>query len=267
MDLKYVLYEKKEGIGIITLNRPEKLNALTPAMRVEIRQAFEDAEKDDQIRVVILTGAGRAFCAGADIGTVAGGAEMADDEPRRALLLKPVASHRISSFIQSMEKPTLCAVNGIVAGGPIAIALACDILIASEKAQFRLALTRVGLTLENGLSYILPRRIGAHRTLELAYTNDVIDAKEMERIGLANRVVPHDQLMETAIGMARKMFQIPPLSLALAKQCVAKGLAAADLESQVDFERLAGMTLKQTEDQKEAVKSFMEKREPRYQGK
>ncbi len=117
MNFQYVLFEKKEGISIISLNRPEKLNALTPAMRVEIRKAFEDAAADPSVRVVILTGTGRAFCAGADIQTVAEGAEMADDEPQRALLLKPVASHRISSFILSMEKPTICALNGIVAGG------------------------------------------------------------------------------------------------------------------------------------------------------
>jgi len=267
MIFEHVLYEKKDGISIISINRPDKLNALTPAMRVEIRKAFEDAAADLGVRVVILTGIGRAFCAGADIGTVEEGREMADDEPQRALLLKPVASHRISSFIQGMEKPTICALNGIVAGGPISIALACDILIASDRAQFRLALTRVGLTLENGLSYLLPRRIGSHLTLELAYTNDIIDAKEMERIGLVNRVVPHDQLMETAMNMARRMFQISPLALAHAKKCVYKGLAAADLESHTDFERLAGITLKETEDHKEAIKSFREKRQPIYQGK
>ncbi len=267
MNLKYVLFEKRDGIGIITLNRPEKLNSLTPSMRVEIRQTLEDAAADEGIRVVILTGAGRAFCAGADIDTVEKGSEMADDEPARELRLKPVASHRLSSFILGMEKPTICALNGIIAGGPIAMVLACDIIIASEQARFRLALTRVGLTLENGLSYLLPRRIGSHLTLELAYTNDIIDAKEMERIGLVNRVVPHDQLMEIAIDMARRMFRIPPLSLALAKKCVYKGLAAADLESQAAFEKLAGMTLKQTEDHKEAIKSFREKREPIYKGK
>ncbi len=152
-------------------------------------------------------------------------------------------------------------------GGPISIALACDIIIASEKAQFRLALTRVGLTLENGLSFLLPRRIGSHLTLELAYTNDIIDAKEMERIGLVNRVVPHDQLMETAMNTAKRMFQISPLALVHAKKCVYKGMAATDIESQTAFEKLAGMTLKETGDHKEAVKSFREKREPIYKGK
>jgi 2-(1,2-epoxy-1,2-dihydrophenyl)acetyl-CoA isomerase len=267
MDFEYVLLEKEEGIATITLNRPEKLNALTPQMRVEMRKALEDVSADEDTRVVIITGAGRGFCAGADIATVAAQAEMAEDEPGRALRLQPIATRRVTTLIQSLSKPTICALNGVVAGGPIAIPLSCDIIIASEHARFRIALTRVGLSLENGISYLLARRIGTHRALELAYTNDIIDAKEMERIGLVNRVVPHDDLMKTAKDMAKRMFQIPPLTLALAKQCVYKAIAAQDLETQVAFEMLLGRTLSQTEDQKEAVQSFMEKREPVYKGK
>lgn len=267
MDFEFILFEKVDGIATVTLNRPDKLNALTPPMRVEMRKAFEDVAEDDEARVLILTGAGRGFCAGADIVTVAERAELADDESMRALRLQPVATNRPATLLRNLNKPTICALNGIVAGGPIALALSCDIIIASDQARFRMALTRVGLSLENGLSYMLSRRIGSHLTLELAYTNDIIDAREMERIGLVNRVVPHDQLMPTARNMALKMFDIPPLGLALAKQCVYKALEAPDLETQIAFEMLSGKTLGQTEDRKEAVQSFMEKRKPVYRGR
>ena len=267
MNSGLVLYEKADGVATVTLNRPEKLNALTPQMRVEMRQAFEDAAADDGVRVLILTGAGRGFCAGADIVTVAERAELADDESMRSLRLQPVATNRPATLLRNLEKPTICALNGIIAGGPIALALSCDIIIASEQARFRMALTRVGLSLENGISYMLSRRIGSHLTLELAYTNDIIDAKEMERIGLVNRVVPHDELMSTVRDMALRMFDIPPLGLAMAKRCVYKALEAPDLDSQIAFEMLLGKTLGQTEDRKEAVQSFMEKRKPVYKGK
>lgn len=125
----------------------------------------------------------------------------------------------------------------------------------------------MGLPPADGISYLLPRRIGTHRALELVYTNDIIDAREMERIGLVNRVVPHDELMVAAKEMAKKMFQIPPLTLSLSKQCIYKGAAASDIESQIVFDNLAGSTLARTEDQREAQKSFIEKREPVYKGK
>ncbi len=267
MDFEFILFEKKDGIAAVTLNRPDKLNALTPQMRVEMRKVFEEAAEDDGVRVLILTGAGRGFCAGADIVTVAERAELADDESMRALRLQPVATNRLATLLRNLSKPTICALNGIIAGGPIALALSCDIIIASDQARFRMALTRVGLSLENGISYMLSRRIGSHLTLELAYTNDIIDAQEMERIGLVNRVVPHDKLMQTARDMAQKMFDIPPLGLAMAKKCVYKSLEAPDLETQIAFEMLLGKTLSQTEDRKEAVQSFMEKRKPVYQGR
>ena len=267
MDFEFIDFDKSDGIATVTLNRPDKLNALTPQMRVEMRKAFEDVAEDDGIRVLILTGAGRGFCAGADITTVAARAELADDESMRALHLQPVATNRPATILRNLKKPTICALNGIIAGGPIALALSCDIIIASDKARFRMALTRVGLSLENGISYMLSQRIGPHLTLELAYTNDIIEAKEMERIGIVNRVVPHEELIPTSRDMARRMFDIPPLGLEMAKRCVYKAIEAPDLETQIAFEMLLGKTLGQTEDRKEAVQSFMEKRKPIYQGR
>ena len=267
MSYETIILEKKEKIATITLNRPEKLNAENPKMDEELVDVFGVVDKDNDVMVVVITGAGRAFCAGADVGTVATGAEMADDEPQRARLLQPVATRRLTTLILSLTKPTICALNGVVAGGPTAIPLCCDIIIASDQARFRISLTRMGLSLENGISYLLPRMVGPHLALELAYTNDVIDAKEMERIGLVNRVVPHDDLMRTAKEMAKKMFQIPPLTLALTKQCIYKGAAALDIESQMVFDSLVGRTLAQTEDQTEAQRSYIEKREPSYKGK
>ena len=267
MSYQYILLEKEEGIATIILNRPERLNALIPQMRVEMREALEDVAADGDIRVLILTGAGRGFCSGADVGTVAERTEMAEDEPERALLLQPVATPRLLALMRNLNKPTICALNGVAAGAGTGLALTCDIIIASEQARFRIAFTRMGLPPADGISYLLPRRIGTHRALELVYTNDVIDAIEMERIGLVNKVVPHDKLIGAAKEMARKMFQIPPLTLALSKQCIYKGAATPDIESQIIMDNLVGSTLARTEDQREAQRSFIEKREPLYRGK
>ena len=267
MSYQYILLEKEDGIATITLNRPEKLNSLIPQMRVEMRKALEDVDADDSVRVVILTGAGRAFCAGADVVTVAERTEMADDEPQRALLLKPVQTTRLLTLMRELNKPTICALNGVAAGAGTGLALTCDILIASEQARFRVAFTRMGMPPGDGLSYFLPRRIGTHKALELIYTNDIIDAREMERIGLVNKVVPHDELMKAAKEMAKKMFQIPPITLALAKKSVYRGAAVPDIEAQEAFDGLIGSRLARTEDQREAQRSFIEKREPDYKGK
>ena len=267
MNYEYLLVDKEDGIATITLNRPDKLNSLTPQMRVEMRVALEDAAADETVRAVILTGAGRGFCSGADVVTVADMTETAEDEPQRELLLLPVATPRLLAIIRSLNKPTICALNGVAAGAGTGLALTCDIIIASEQARFRIAFTRMGLHPGDGISYLLPRRIGTHRALELVYTNDIIDAKEMERIGLVNKVVPHDELMKTAREMAKKMFQIPPITLALTKQCIYKGAVAPDIESQMLFDSLVGKTLRETEDLKEAQRSFIEKREPVYKGK
>ena len=266
MEYEWVIYEKEDRIAILTLNRQDRLNSWIPPMRVEIRQCLEDASADPNVRVVIITGAGRGFCAGADTGTVIAGTEKAEDEPQRALLLQSVQTGRVTEVIRDMNKPTICALNGIVAGSGTAFALTCDIIIASEQARFRLAWGRMGLAPGDGASFLLTQRIGTHRALELFYTNDIIDAKEMERLGLANRVVPHDELMKTAKEMAKKMFQIPPLGLALGKRSLYKGAIAPDLETQRAFDGFIGSKLGATTDKAEATKSFMEKRDPVYTG-
>jgi len=252
MEYQYILLEKEGGTATITLNRPERLNALIPQMRVEIREALEDVATDEGIRVVILTGAGRGFYSGADVTTVTERTEITEDEHQRALLLQPVAIPRLLAIIRSLNKPTICALNGVAAGAGAGLTLTCDIIIVSDQARFHIAFTRIGLPPADGISYLLPQRIGTHRTLELVYTNDIIDAREMEQIGLVNKVVPHDELMVSAIEIAKKLFQIPPLTLGLSKQCVYKGAVASDIESQIVFDDLEGSTLARTEDQREA---------------
>lgn len=266
MGYKYVLVEKEDGIATITLNRPDRLNALIPPMRVEIRMALEDADADGSIRAIILTGAGRAFCSGADIVNIYEDKELASDEPQRERLMQPVQTTRVEAAIRAVKKPVICALNGVVAGSAGGIMMTCDIIIASDQARYRLGFTRMGIAPVDAVSFLLPRRIGPHRALELAFTNDIIDAGEMERIGLVNRVVPHDKLMTSAREMAKKMFLIPPLTLALAKKCIYEGMAASSVESHGILEHFAEKTLQATEDTKEAQKSFLEKREPVYKG-
>ncbi len=266
MDYEWVKYEKEDRIAILTLNRPDRLNSWIPPMRVETRKCIEDAGADPNVRVLIVTGAGRGFCAGADASTFVERTEQADDEPQRARLMLPVTTLRLIDALRSLNKPTIAAVNGVAAGAGTSFALACDIIIASDQARFRVAFTRMGISPGDGASWLMTRAIGTHRALELAYTNDVIDAKEMERIGLANRVVPHDELMKTAKDMAKRMMQIPPLTLAMTKKSIYHCFGANSLEDQVAFERAASNAIRDTEDSKEAAKSFIEKREPVYKG-
>lgn len=267
MNYEEILVEKEAGVCTIILNRPEKLNALTTLTRIELIEALLDADSDDNVRVVIITGAGNGFCSGSDVSTVVSGKAVTFDEPKRALLMKSTTTERVVEAIHNLTKPTVCAMNGVAAGGGADIALACDILLASDKARFRIAYTRIGTAPGEGISFDLPRRIGIHRTLELVYTNDVIDAREMDRIGMVNKVVTHDELMKTARDMAKRMFEMPPIGLALAKKAIYHGATVSSPEEQVVFDIAMARTLAQTEDAREARASLLEKRKPIYKGK
>lgn len=264
MEYEGLILEKEKGIATITLNRPEKLNALTKAMMEDsFPRATEDVRKDDDIRVLIITGAGRGFCAGADVSDLAAGDVVGKGGTRWQLLEPLAASHALP--LHNLEKPTIAAINGVVAGAGVSLAALCDIRIASENARFVFAWVLRGLIPDCGATYSLPRILGVSRALELAFTGDMFDAKEAERIGLVNQVVAAEDLMKVTRELAEKLAKRPPITLGLIKRAVYRGIVN-DLEQQLDFESYAQNLCITTQDHKEAVQAFLEKREAVFRG-
>lgn len=257
--------QKENGIAILTLNRPEKLNALTKKMfETDLPEALGKVRKDDEIKVLIITGTGRGFCSGADVSELAAGAVVGRGS-YRWLLVEPFGGSFVNA-LSKMEKPVIGAINGVAAGAGLSLSMLCDIRIASENARFSLAFVLRGLIPDCGATYTVTRLIGVSRALELMFTGDVIDAREAERIGLVNRVVPQDQLMPVTKELALKIAKQPPIAVAMIKQAAHKGVAN-NLEQQLDFESFAQELCLGTEDHKEAVKAFLEKREAVFKGK
>ncbi|MGB2885998.1 MAG: enoyl-CoA hydratase/isomerase family protein, partial [Dehalococcoidia bacterium] len=194
MDHEHLIYTKEEGIATITLNRPQKLNAFTTAMYRGLSEALDEAARDDEVRVLVIAGTGRAFCVGAD---VKGLEEGLAKHPKPSAQLKSLTDtvRKLLTFpLQRMDKPVIASINGIAAGGGLDTACACDIRIASERATFSSIFVRRGLVPTMGGTYFLPRLIGIDKACELIWTGDLIDAREAERIGLVTKVVPHDEL-------------------------------------------------------------------------
>jgi len=261
MDYQTIVLEKKNGIATITLNRPEKLNALSPQMFAELVHAFRKVSQDDETRVLVITGAGRGFCSGADLApqTAEGKIEIEGispgDFPREAPLI-----------LSGMKKPVIAAINGVAVGGGLTLTLSCDIRIASDTARFSIPLTRMGFTFELGSSYFLSRIIGIGKACELVFTGRMIDANEAREIGLVNQVVPADQLIEITHEMASNIAKAVPLAQEISKVGLYQGLDA-DLPTQLRWEVLSNGHLGGTEDRKEAIQAFMEKRDPVFKGR
>ena len=246
----------------MTLNRPDKLNALSDALMEEIVQALGETNRDDEVKALIITGAGRGFCSGADL-TQAEKAEMT-----RRLLLEPVGFFsRIGRSLHDVEKPVVAAVNGIAAGAGFSIALGCDIRIAAQSARFSAIFIRRALAPDTGASYLLPRIVGIAKALELMWTGDIIDAREAERIGLVSWVVPDEDLMKVARELAGRITSMPSVAIELTKRMVYKGLDVSDFAVSQSYEGLAVSITTQTEDFQEGIKSFLEKREPEFKGR
>jgi enoyl-CoA hydratase len=260
MEFKYILYEKTEAIATITLNRPEALNALSKEVITEILQALEDIEKDENTRVVILTGAGdKAFSAGADIKTMQG---------MNALKARELSTMggKLCYALENLEKPIIAAINGYALGGGLEIAMACDIRIATENARMGQTEINIGLIPGWGGTQRLTRLIGKTKAKELVFTGKMIDAKTAEQLGLINMAVPADKFKETVRQFATELAQKAPVAIKVIKALINKG-EDASLDSALALEREGIGIVGSTEDLQEGVKAFTEKRKPAFQGK
>jgi enoyl-CoA hydratase/carnithine racemase len=259
MEFKTILFEKKDSLAWITLNRPEVRNAQNDTVRSEITQALEDCRDDDDVRVIIITGAGdKAFSAGADI----------SEFPKRAPadILKGKGVKRMTDLLREVPKPAIAMVNGLALGGGCELAMACDIIIASENAQFGQPEINVGVIPGAGGTQVLPRLVGEKKAKEMVFTGGFISAQEALSWGLINKVVPADKLKDAVLEMAKAMMRHSPIILKLCKLAINKSLDVP-LVVGMDYERDYFAMCFGTEDQKEASKAFLEKRKPQYKGK
>lgn len=255
-----VLIEIADGVGTLTLNRPQKLNAFIGEMRSEIARSIETLAADDGVRAVIITGAGRAFCAGADVKYLTRLIETQAVDEATALV---EAGRRVAAAIRGMPKPVIAAVNGPAAGGGANLALACDLRLASETASIGQTFNRIGLHPDWGGTYAVPRLVGPARAAELFFFAEMIPAVEAERIGLVNRVVPAGELMPLAREWALELARKPALPLRLAKEAVQRSLSSS-FEEMLDYETAAQKACFESADALEGVRAFVEKRPPRF---
>lgn len=263
-DEKNILIEKKNGVGIVTLNRPDKLNAFNDELTFSLQDALKEMEKDQAVRAIIITGAGRGFCSGQDLQSRSISQEMGQrpslgDSIRRRY-------NPIVIKIRRLEKPVIAAVNGVAAGAGASLALACDFRIMAQNANFIQSFTKVGLVPDSGSTFMLPRLIGATRAFELMLTADKLDADEALRLGLVNKVVPVEAVMSEALSLAERLAQGPTKAFGLTKRAVNRALFA-DLEELLEYEASLQEIAGRSDDFQEGVKAFVEKRQPAYTGK
>ncbi len=263
MTWEYVLLDKKDKVATLTLNRPDKYNAFAGRMREEILEAVEDANADPAVHVVVITGAGKAFCSGGDVNEFVSGTSQALS---RTSPSERYTMHKVILTINSGGKPFIAAVNGVAAGGGCNLALACDIRIASEKARFGQVFIRRGAFPDWGGIYFLPRLVGYSKAAELFFTGDLVDAPEALRIGLVNHMVSPEELMPYAYELARKIANNAPIPIALTKRGL-QNYHTMDLNQALDFESYALEMCRNSEDFMEGFKSFLEKRNPLFKGK
>lgn len=263
MNAPHVQVEVEPPVAWVTLNRPERLNALGATMRDDLEAALRHAGGHPEVRVVVLTGAGRAFCAGADLDAMAELLERNDEETAVSFL---EAGARVIRRLRTLRQPVIAALNGPAAGAGAALALACDFRLAAETATIALSFTRIGLQPDWGASYFLPRIVGLARALDLALTGRSVGAAEAAAMGLVHQVLPIDGFREAVASFARELASLPPLALAAAKRSVSLALES-DLDAVLAHEQREQLALFRTRDIREGVAAFREKRAPRFDGR
>jgi enoyl-CoA hydratase/carnithine racemase len=262
MDELHALYRTEGHIAIITLNRPGSKNAFSPSMTGLLRKYLEDAKADNSVRVITITGSGDAFSAGGDIRDMVG-------VKRTAWELKKYFWEDVYPLIftlEDLDKPVIAAVNGAAMGAGMDLAMMCDLRVCSDKAKFGEAYVMMGLVPDFGGAYFLPRLVSMSKTLELLLTGDMIGPDEALRLGLVNRVVAHDRLMEETMALAQKIADKPPLAIPMIKRAVYQSQTAT-LQAHLDYISSQLALLADTKDHKEAATAFLERRKPVFEGK
>ncbi|MBI2861903.1 MAG: enoyl-CoA hydratase [Chloroflexi bacterium] len=262
MGYEYLLVKQEERVTTITLNQPDNLNPVSPPLVAELVDAVTAVQRDPAVRVLVLTGAGRAFSAGGDVKTMPDRIAMPLPERRQQIL--DLAN--VVLRLQQLEKPVIAMINGPAVGAGCNLALACDIRIASEAATFGEVFVRIGLMPDFGGAYFLPRLVGTAKACELIFTGDIIDAKEAYRIGMVNKLVLPEELEKTTMDMARKLAQGPAVAIGMAKFAIYKGLEM-NLASYLDLEALGQAIVSKTDDIREGLAAFLEKRKPHFEGR
>jgi enoyl-CoA hydratase len=260
LEFKHIIYEKSEGIATITLNRPEALNAFSKEVVDEVLQVLEDVRNDENVRVVVLTGAGeKAFSAGADIKAMKG---MNALKARELSLM----GEKLCGALENLEKPVIAAINGYALGGGLEVAMACDFRIAVENARVGQTEVNIGLIPGWGGTQRLTRLIGKTKAKELVFSGKMIDAKTAEQLGILNMVVPADKFREAVRQFALELAQKAPVAIKVAKALINKG-ADMSLDAALALEREGFGVVASTEDLQEGVSAFTEKRKPVFKGK
>ncbi len=265
MDFETIILKKEDHIATITMNRPERMNALNEQMLRELVAALDDLARDDDVRVVVLTGAGRVFCSGADVseGGKASGL-VGTPEGMRRNVRKSYQS--VTLGLQKMDKPTIAMVNGAAVGAGCDFAFGCDMRVGSEKARFRNGFVRIGLIPGGGGTWLYTRLMGLGRGLEFLFTGDFLEAEEAERIGVLNRLIPAEELERETMELAREIAKGPPIAIQMSKMLAYKALEV-NMEAALETAAACQALALSSEDHREGVNAFIEKREAQFKGR
>jgi len=262
-DYKCLLYDVRDAVATLTLNRPERLNALGDTLRDDLHDAVQRAGADSDVRAIVLTGAGKGFCSGGDVKAMN---EAREARAERSIVDKVAPQRdRVLVAMRDAPQPIIAAVNGAAAGAGMNLALACDIRLAATTARFGQTFVRRGLHPDWGGTYFLPRIVGLAKACELIFTGEMIDAQEALSLGIVTAVYPPEHLLPAARDLAAKIAAGPPLAIRLARRALYRN-QAADLEAALEFETFAQNVCAETEDAREGIRAFVEKRAPKFHG-
>jgi len=269
MDYETIILEKRGNVAVLTLNRPERLNAISPQMSEEMSVALDELDDDDEARVLVITGAGRGFCSGADVGGMVAGRQQVESAGRGSEAMRQGlvrSAGRVMPRLQKLKKPTIAMVNGAAVGAGCDLAMGCDMRTGCEKTRFMNAFVRIGLFPGWGGTWLYPRVMGVGRALEFLFTGDFMEAEEAGRLGVLNRLVASEELEKETMALATRIADGPPIPMRLAKMQVYKGLNM-EFETALNIAAACETITLSSEDHREGVAAFREKRKPEFKGR